>query len=106
MATPLIGLQVRKVCVPGDINTRHGLAWLGEKREDLRLIALKQYDLNGKMRFLVKIAPHPFPNRDHFRIVCNRAEPDCFAHTFPVFVSATFHKKYRKRLTSKERHTQ
>src|SRR6266404_6481617 len=32
------------------------------------------------MRFLVKVAPHPLPNRYYFRIVCNSSQPDCFAH--------------------------
>src|SRR5437016_12549428 len=39
------------------------------------------------MRFLVKIAPDPLPNRNHLRIVCNSSQPDCFAHyasTVPV----------------------
>src|ERR1700693_5746997 len=38
MAAPLIGLQVGKVCVPGNIDTWHGLARLGEESEDLRLV--------------------------------------------------------------------
>src|SRR6267143_1846130 len=41
VAAPLIRLEVGEVCVPGDIDTRHGLAGPGEKREDLRLVALK-----------------------------------------------------------------
>src|SRR5260370_6907289 len=41
MAAPLIGLKVGEVCVPGDIDTRQGLARLGEEGEDLRLVALK-----------------------------------------------------------------
>ncbi len=85
MAAPLIGLQVSKVCIPGDINTRHRIARLREERDDLRLIALKQNDLNGQMRFVVKVAPHPLPNRNHFRIVCNSSHPDCFAHRSPTF---------------------
>src|SRR5260370_21861871 len=32
------------------------------------------------MRFLVKIAPHSFPNGNHFRIGGDRAHPYCFAH--------------------------
>src|SRR5689334_10016993 len=83
MPAPLIGLQVGKVCVPGDIYTRHSLAGLGEKSCDLRLIALKQHDLNREMRFLVKIVPHSLPNRDDLRIVGNSAQPDCFAHNPP-----------------------
>src|SRR6516165_12050156 len=47
MAAPLIGLQVGKVCVPGNIDMRQNLTRLGEEREDLRLVALKEYDLNG-----------------------------------------------------------
>src|SRR5260370_36975844 len=42
------------------------------------------------MRFLVKIAPHSFPNGNHFRIVGDRAHPDCFAHNPPRFPSAAF----------------
>src|SRR5437764_3566063 len=38
------------------------------------------------MRFLVKIAPHPLPNRNHFRIVCDSSHPDCFAHRPPRFL--------------------
>jgi hypothetical protein len=41
MGTPLIGLQVSKVCIPGNIDTRRGVAGLGKEREDLRFIALK-----------------------------------------------------------------
>src|SRR6266496_1928440 len=41
MAAPLIRLEVGQVCVPGDIDTRHGLTRLGEERKDLRLVALK-----------------------------------------------------------------
>jgi hypothetical protein len=35
MTASLIGLEVGKVCVPGDVDPRHGLVRLGEKREDL-----------------------------------------------------------------------
>ena len=56
VAAQLIRLQVSKVCIPGNIDTRHGIVRLGEQRHDLRLVALKEYDLNGQMRFLVKIA--------------------------------------------------
>ena len=41
VAAPLIGLQVSKVCIPCNIDTRHGVAGLGEQRHDLRLVALK-----------------------------------------------------------------
>src|SRR5207253_2386548 len=79
-----------KLLIRGDIDTRQGIVRLGEQRHDLRLVALlvalKEYDLNGKMRFLVKIAPHPLPNRNYFRIICNSSHPDCFAHKPPPTV--------------------
>src|SRR5256885_16244313 len=44
------------------------------------------------MRFIVKVAPHPFPNRNHFRIVGDSSHPYCFAHRPPRFASAAFDK--------------
>src|SRR5947209_3366652 len=44
------------------------------------------------MRFLVKIAPHSLPNRNHFRIVCNSSQPDCFAHSPHPSVFTAFFK--------------
>src|SRR4051794_30712547 len=59
---------------------RHRLAPLREECDNLRLITLKQDDLDRKMRFLVEIAPHPLPNGNYFRMVCDSSQPDCFAH--------------------------
>ena len=38
---PFIRLQISKVCIPCDIDMWRLLAWLGEKRRHLRLVALK-----------------------------------------------------------------
>src|SRR3954453_17175420 len=92
MAAPLIGLQVGKVCIPGDIDARQGLARLSKERDHLRLVALKEYNLNGKMRLLVEIAPHSLPNRNHFRMVCDSAYPDCLAHRCHGSLSPVFDK--------------
>src|SRR5262249_13809030 len=62
VAAPLISLQVSKVCIPRDIDMRYVLARFGKEGEDLRLVALEKHDLNGKMRFFVKIGSHPLPN--------------------------------------------
>ena len=51
--------------------------------EDLRLVALKEDDLDGEVRFLVKVAAHALPNRNHFWIVGNGSQPDCFSHRPP-----------------------
>src|SRR5258707_406899 len=42
--------------------------------------ALQLQEVNGKNRCVMKIAPHPFPNRNDFRIVCDSSQPDYFAH--------------------------
>jgi hypothetical protein len=41
----------------------------GQKRVNLRLVALEQHDFERQMRLLVKVASHAFPNRHHLRIV-------------------------------------
>jgi hypothetical protein len=46
MVAPGIGLQIRKVCVPCYVNVRRGTARPGEQCAYLRLVTLKQYDLN------------------------------------------------------------
>ena len=80
VAAPLIRLQVSKVCIPCNIDPWYCIARLGEEREDLGLVTLKENDLNGQVRFFVKVTPHPFPNRNHFRIVGYSSQPDCLAH--------------------------
>src|SRR5437870_6880706 len=59
---------------------------LREERDDLRLITLKEYDVHRQMRFVVKISPHPLPNRDHLWVVCNGSHPHCSAHNSPRFI--------------------
>ena len=46
MGAPGVGLQIRKVCVPGYVNARRGITGPGQQCAYLRLITLKQYDLN------------------------------------------------------------
>ena len=85
VAAPLIRLQVSKVRIPCNIDTWNCVARLGEERHDLGLVALKENDLNGQMRFLVKVAAHSLPDRHHLRIVGNSSQPDCFAHRLSQF---------------------
>jgi hypothetical protein len=40
-ATPFRSLKVSEVCIPGDVDTRCGIAGLGQKRAHLVLITLK-----------------------------------------------------------------
>ncbi len=80
MAAPHIGLQIREVGVPGDVDTRRGIAGRGQEGAYLRLVTLEQYDLDGDARLLVKVASHAFPDRHHLGIVRDGTHPDRSAH--------------------------
>ncbi len=80
MVAPRVGLQIRKVGIPCDVNARHRIAGCGQKGAYLRLVTLEQHDLDWQARLLVKVMSHAFPDRDHLRIVRNSTYPDCSAH--------------------------
>src|SRR5262245_22896898 len=80
VVAPGIGLEVCEVRIPCDVDARQRLAWQGKEGGDLCLVALKQHDLDGKMRFLVKIPSHTLPDADHLWIVSHGTYPDRPTH--------------------------
>ena len=80
MVAPGVGLQIRKVRVPGYVNARRGIIGSGEQCAYLRLVTLKQYDLYREVRIFMEVASHAFPYCDHLRIVRDRTYPDRLAH--------------------------
>jgi hypothetical protein len=80
MVAPGISLDIGEVGIPSDVDARQRVTGQGEEGSDLRLVALKQNDFDGEMRFLVKVPSHSFPNCDHLRIVCDGTYPDRPAH--------------------------
>jgi hypothetical protein len=75
-----IGLQIREVGVPTDVDVRRMIVGASQKRVNLRLVALEQHDFDRQMRLLVKVASHAFPNRHDLRIVGDGSYPDRSRH--------------------------
>src|SRR6516162_9637640 len=73
---PYIGLKIREVRVPGDVDAGRMIAGAGQERANLRFVTLEQHNLNWQLRLIVKVAPHAFPNRHHLWIVCDSSHPD------------------------------
>src|SRR6516164_4291388 len=73
---PYIGLKIREVRVPGDVDAGRMIAGASQERANLRWVALEQYNLNRQLRLFVKVASHAFPNRHHLWIVCDSSHPD------------------------------
>jgi hypothetical protein len=80
LVAPGIGLEKSEVRIPSDVDARQRLTGQSQEGGDLRLVALKQHDFDGEMRFLVKVPSHALPDTDHLRIVCDGTYPDRPAH--------------------------
>src|ERR1700730_13143347 len=80
VVAPGIGLDKSEVRIPSDVDVWQGLARRSQQGGDLRLVALKQHDLDRDMRFLVKVASHAPPDPDPLRIICDGTYPDRPAH--------------------------
>src|SRR5712692_1330358 len=63
MAAPGIGLQIREICIPRNVDARRRIAGRSQQSLDLPLVAQEEYDLDGQMRFVMEILPHAFPDR-------------------------------------------
>ena len=46
MLAPSVGLQIRQIRIPGDVNPGGGIAGRSQEGADLHLVTLEQHDLN------------------------------------------------------------